>query len=241
MRYSKPLKTIRNNIVGGVLLLLPVVTTAYVFFKLFTMIDSFLPTLFHSILPFFPETWIPGIGLLLVLAISYFVGLSAKNYIGRFFIDTGNAVIASIPLLNKVYLAIQQILDAVVTGNKQLFDRAVLIEYPKKNSFCIAFVTSEAKGEIPRRTGLDMVSVFVPTTPNPTSGFLLFIPRSDIIELDMNVETAVKTVVSAGMVNPEVFRKTNHMYKLPQKLKGWNWMRIFRRDKDSDAPADPRD
>jgi uncharacterized membrane protein len=240
MRLSKPLRMVRNNIAGGILLLLPVVTTAYVFFKLFSLIDSFLPTLFHTILPFLPRTWIPGIGLLLVLLISYFVGLGAKNYFGRFIIDTGNAIISSIPFLNKVYLAVQQILDAVVSGKKALFERAVLIEYPKKNSFCIAFVTSEGKGEIPRKTGQEMVSVFVPTTPNPTSGFLLFLPRSEIIELDMNVEIAVKTVISAGMVNPEVFRKTQHMYRLPEQLKGWNWMRIFRHSHKVDGP-DPRD
>jgi uncharacterized membrane protein len=188
-----------------------------------------------------PENWIPGIGLLLVLVISYFIGLAAKNYIGRFIIDTGNAIISRIPMLNKVYVAVQQIVDAVAGHNKKLFERAVLIEYPKKNSFCIAFVTSETKGEIPRRTGLDMVSVFVPTTPNPTSGFLLFLPRSEIIELDMNVETAVKTVVSAGMVNPDVFRKTSQMYQIPSELKNWNWMRIFRRDQRRDIPSDPRD
>jgi uncharacterized membrane protein len=241
MRLSRPLRHARNNIVGGVLLLLPIVTTSYVFFKLFSLVDSFLPNLFHSILPFLPETWVPGIGLLLVLLIAYFVGVGAKNYFGRFIIDTGNAIISSIPMLNKVYVAVQQIVDAVAGHNKKLFDRAVLIEYPKKNSFCIAFVTADTRGEIPRRTGLDMVSVFVPTTPNPTSGFLLFLPRSEIIELDMSVETAVKTVVSAGMVSPEVFRKTNDKYQIPSQLKNWNWMRIFRRGPHGDGSVDPRD
>ena len=241
MRLFRSFKLMRNNIVAGVLLLLPLVTTAYVFFKLFSLVDSFLPTLMHAILPFIPPDWIPGIGLLLVLLIAYFVGLGAKNYFGRFVIDTGNAIIARIPLLNKVYLGVQQIVDAVAKGNKGLFQKAVLIEYPKKNSFCIAFVTSDAKGEIPRRTGMDMVSVFVPTTPNPTSGFLLYLPHSEIIELDMNVETAVKTVVSAGMVNPEVFKKTNHMYTIPSQLKGWNWLRIFKRDRGKGAEFDPRD
>jgi uncharacterized membrane protein len=241
MRLYKPVRLIRNNIVAGVLLLLPLVTTVYVFFILFQKIDSFLPTLFHTVLPFLPPDWIPGIGLFFVLLIAYFVGLGAKNYFGRFVIDTGNAIIARIPLLNKVYLGVQQIVDAVARGNKGLFQRAVLIEYPKKYSYCIAFVTSDAKGEIPQRTGLDMVSVFVPTTPNPTSGFLLYLPKSEIIELDMNVETAVKTVVSAGMVNPDIFKKTNHMYTIPSQIRGWNWLRIFKRERTKGPGQDPRD
>jgi uncharacterized membrane protein len=239
---SPTLRQIRTNVVAGVLLLIPLVTTLYVFFKLFTLIDSILPSFFHAILPFMPEEWIPGVGALLVVVIAYFVGLAAKNYVGRVIIDTGNAIISNIPMLNKIYLGVQQVLDAVVAGNKQLFERAVLIEYPKKDSYCVAFVTSRTMGEIQRKTAEDVVSVFVPTTPNPTSGFLLFLPESQIINLDMNVETAVKTVMSAGMVNPDQLKQIGNRYAIPHQLKKWNWLRIFKRgNRDDIITPDPRD
>ncbi|MBD3316211.1 MAG: DUF502 domain-containing protein [Chitinivibrionales bacterium] len=236
------IRQIRTNVVAGVLLLIPLVTTLYVFFRLFTLVDSILPSFFHVILPFMPEEWVPGVGALLVVVIAYFVGLGAKNYVGRVVIDTGNAIISSIPMLNKLYLGVQQVLDAVVSGNKRLFEKAVLIEYPKKDSYCVAFVTSKTMGEIQRKTASDVVSVFVPTTPNPTSGFLLFLPESQIIELDMSVETAVKTVMSAGMVNPDQLKRTNHRYAIPHQLKKWNWLRIFRGgNRDDIIASDPRD
>ncbi len=241
MNIIKQASKVRGNIVAGILLLIPSITTIYVFTKLFGLIDSILPNIFHAIFPFLPEKWgIPGVGVVLILILSYFVGLAAKNYFGRMIIDTGNAIIASIPLLNKLYLGVQQIIDSVAGNKKNLFEKAVLIEYPKKDSFCIGFVTAETTGEIPRKTDHEMVSVFVPTTPNPTSGFLLFIPTSEAIELDMNVETAIKLVMSAGMVDTDHIKQTNHMYTLPKQLKHFNWLKIF--GKGSKPPkADPRD
>jgi uncharacterized membrane protein len=237
---SRFLRQIRSNIVAGVLIMLPLVTTLYVLFKIFGWVDSILPSFLHAILPVLPEQWIIGTGALLTFFLAYFIGLAAKNYFGRVIIETGNAIISSIPLLNKLYLGVQQIVDAVAGHNKSLFEKAVLIEYPKKNSYCIAFMTSESGGEIARKTGHELVSVFVPTTPNPTSGFLLYLPKNEVIELEMDVETAVKTVMSAGVINPEHIKKTNRLYTLPPHLKNWNWLRIFRRG-DKNYPLDPRD
>ncbi len=234
------IKKVRGNIVAGVIILIPSVTTIYVFAKLFGLIDSILPSLFHSLIPSMPETWPPFVGLLFALLIAYFVGIAAKNYFGRMIIDTGNAIISRIPMLNKIYLGVQQIIDSVAGNKKNLFEKAVLIEYPKKDSYCIGFVTADTTGEIPEKTGSEMVSVFVPTTPNPTSGFLLFIPKADAIGLEMSVETAVKLVMSAGMVNTDHLKQTNHLYTLPKQLKHFNWTRIFRRERS--APGiDPRD
>ncbi len=231
-----------GNIVAGILLLIPSVTTIYVFVKLFALVDSILPSLSHAILPFLPEKWgIPGIGVIVILIFSYFVGLAAKNYFGRMIIDTGNAIISSIPLLNKIYLGIQQVIDSVSGQKKNLFEKAVLLQYPKKDSYCIGFMTADTTGEIPQKTGQDMVSIFVPTTPNPTSGFLLFLPRSEIIILDMNVETAIKIVMSAGMVNTDQIKKTNHMYTLPRHIKNFNWLRMFGKKGRNSPPPDPRD
>ncbi len=227
---GKLIRSIRNNIITGFLLLIPLGATIFVIRWLLTTVDNLIS-----------KDWVPGVGVLVVLALAFFSGLLAKNYFGRMLIETGNAFISNIPLLNKVYLGIQQILDSVVGTNKKLFDRAVLIEYPKKDSYCIGFVTADTRGEIPRRTQSEMVSVFVPTTPNPTSGFLLFLPKTEVIELEMNVETAVKTVMSAGMVNPDEIRQTDHMYRLPSQLKKWNWLKIFSRRKERAFTVDPRD
>jgi uncharacterized membrane protein len=235
------IKKIRGNIVAGVLLLIPSITTIYVFTKLFGLVDSILPNLSHMIFPFLPEKWgIPGIGVVVILIFSYFVGLAAKNYFGRMIIDTGNAIISRIPMLNKIYLGVQQVIDSVAGHKKNLFDKAVLIEYPKKDSYCIGFITSETTGEIPEKTKSEMVSIFVPTTPNPTSGFLLFLPKSEVIELEMSVETAIKLVMSAGMVSTDHLKQTNHMYALPKQLKNFNWTKIFARERPP-AGLDPRD
>ncbi len=222
-------KQIRTNVVTGILVLLPVVTTGYVFFKFFVMVDSALPSFFHALIPAAPEKWIPGIGLVLLLLLAYFVGVAAKNYVGKIVIETGNALIARIPLLNKLYLGVQQILDAMVAQKKKAFERAVLVEYPKENSWCIAFVTADTTGEIPRKTERELVSLFVPTTPNPTSGFLLFVPRDQVIDLEMSIETAIKLVMSAGMISAEDIRQTDHLYDASHALKNFDWTRIFKR------------
>jgi len=229
-------KQIRTNVVTGILVLLPVVTTGYVFFKFFVMVDSALPSFVHALIPAFPEKWLPGIGLILLLLLSYFVGVAAKNYVGKVIIETGNALIARIPLLNKLYLGVQQILDAMVAQKKKAFERAVLVEYPKEDSWCIAFVTADTSGEIPEKTRSDMVSLFVPTTPNPTSGFLLFVPRQRVFDLEMSIETAIKLVMSAGMISAEDIKQTDHLYALPDRLKNFKWTNIFRRS----DPGEPR-
>ena len=234
------LSTIWKNVVGGFFLMIPFATTLVVVLWLFDKIDSFLPKIIGTVIPVFPKEWVTGLGFILLLIICYFLGAAAKNYFGKMIIQTGNALIASIPLINKVYLGVQQVIDSVAGQKKRLFEQAVLLEYPKKNSYCIGFVTSETTGEIPRKINTDMVSIFVPTTPNPTSGFLLFLPKSEIIELDMSVETAIKTVMSAGVVNTDQIKQTDHMYVIPKQIKNFNWLGVFKKLKKHPR-IDPRD
>lgn len=221
-------KRVRTNIITGFLLIIPLGATIFVIKWLLFAIDNLIS-----------KNWFPGVGVVVVLAIAFFTGLLAKNYFGRMLIETGNTIISNIPLMNKIYLGVQQILDSIVSGKKKLFEKAVLIEYPKKNSYCIGFVTAETTGELPRKTNLDLLSIFVPTTPNPTSGFLLFIPRSEVIELDMGIETAIKTVMSFGMVNPDHLKRTDHLYTIPSHLKNFNWLKMFSKNKR--LRVDPRD
>jgi uncharacterized membrane protein len=237
----KIIRNLRTNVITGILIILPLITTVYVFIKLFDLVDSVLPTLFHTVLPKIPKDWIPGVGIVLVLVFAYFAGLVAKNYFGRKMIEIGNTIIAKIPIINKIYLGVQQILDAAVTHNKKLFERPVLFEYPKAGSYCIGFVTSQTTGEIPKKIGEPMLSIFVPTTPNPTSGFLLFLPETRVIDLNMNLETAIKLVMSAGMVNSDQLDKTQGLYKLPRSLKNWNWFAGLKKGRKRDRVDDPRD
>ena len=237
---NKAIKSLRTNVVTGILVLLPLVTTIYVFFKLFVLVDSLLPNFFHSIFPFIPIHWFPGVGALVTIIVALLTGMLTRNYIGRMIISTGNRMISTIPIINKVYVAIQQVLDAVVKSDRRLFKKAVLIEYPKKYSYAIAFMTSDKSGEIQRKTSPDIISVFIPTTPNPTSGFLLYVNRRDVVELEMGVETAMKLIMSGGVVNPDTLRRTDRLYRVSGHDSQMNWMKIFKR-RPGGHSADPRD
>jgi len=128
----------------------------------------------------------------------------AKGLIGRSLIAWGESVVARMPVVRSIYNGVKQIAETVFAQTETNFDKACLVEYPRKGIWAIAFISTGTRGEIGRRIPRDesLVSVFLPTTPNPTSGFLLFVPRSDVIELDMTVEDAAKLVISAGLVYP---------------------------------------
>lgn len=225
-------KELRSNIITGVLLIIPLLVTVLIMVQLFQWIDNVLPGILGIEMP-------PGVGILITIIIAYFAGLTAKNYFGKKLIDVGNNVIGSIPFLNKIYLTIQQIVDMVSTNKNQIFERPVLIEYPRPNSYCIAFVTSTANNNLSMKVNQKLVAVFVPTTPNPTSGFLLYIPETDMINIDMPVEAAVKLVVSAGLLgadNALAAIKTHSNLR-----KGWKWTDIFKRKNSKNHIADPRD
>lgn len=201
--FIKYLRSIKSSIITGIVVTIPSFTTLYLFFKLFIAIDSFLPNFLHSLFPRIPlSIFFPGLGLIIFLVIASFIGFAAKNFIGKKIINLANKIFSNIPLLNKVYIGIKQVLDSIISNKKRIFDRPVLIEYPKSGSYCIGFVTSNvSNGEISRVLDSKLYSIFVPTTPNPTSGFLIYLPKSSIIELDMSVETALKVVMSAGVIN----------------------------------------
>lgn len=227
----KFLKQVRTNIIAGTLLIIPLFVTIIIMVKLFQWVDSALPGIFGA-------DWAPGFGILITLIIAYFGGLAAKNYFGKKLIDIGNAVISNIPILNKIYLAIQQIVDAVTLNKKKLFERAVLLEFPKANSYCIGFVTSETNTDFSMKTGQNLTAIFIPTTPNPTSGYLLYYPESDLINLNIPVETAIKLVMSGGILNSDHSPKMNNM---PSSFKKWKWMGVFKKDFSKSAVSDPRD
>lgn len=181
----------------GVVVLSPVMITVYIFAKLFVVIDGILGRILGRFL--YP---IPGLGFVTLIVLIVLTGMLARNVIGRTLIRWGDQMLTRIPLMNRIYIAVQQISQAFLSGKRVIFQRAVLIEYPRKGLYCIGFLTSTVARELKEKTHTETVSVFLPTTPNPTSGFLLFVPREEVVLLDMSIEEALKLVISGGTVTP---------------------------------------
>lgn len=215
-------KQIRSNIIAGILLLIPLVLSIIILVKSFQWIDSVLPSIIGA-------DWVPGLGILVILIVAYFAGVAAKNFFGKKLINTANAIIANIPVLNKVYLAIQQIVDAATLNKKNLFERAVLIEFPRPGCFGIGFVTSESNKEFSSKTGQEVVAVFIPTTPNPTSGFLIYAPEAELIDLNLPVEVAIKLVMSGGILSADDSNKQRQA--APSSVK--EWVGLFKRKRET--------
>lgn len=193
---------LRALFLSGLIVVLPAVITLYVLSFLFQFLDSLIGRFVYPYLPF-P---IPGLGLVLTLAIILLIGALARNLIGRSMIHFTDSVLTRTPIVRNVYSTIKQIVDTMMVRRQGGFQRVGLIEYPRRGLYCYVFVTSNGQAEAEIRTGHSLVSVFLPTTPNPTSGFLLLVPKEDIIYLDMSVEDAVKVIISAGLVVPETAR-----------------------------------
>lgn len=228
------LKQFRNNFLAGSFLLIPVIGSVFIVWKLFDWADKALPNTLGV-------HWPPFAGLLVSIMIVYFVGLAAKNYVGRKIIETGNTVIRRIPILNKIYLVIKQIIDTATMDKKKLFERAVLLEFPRKDCFVIGLVTSEKNAVFSSGAGRKLVAVYVPKAPSPTNGFLLYVPEEDLIAVDISVEAALKLVISGGLLGAEKFGDGRTP---PTPTRHWKWTDIFKRRTgrmNPDQPNDPRD
>ena len=203
------LAKIRGYFLTGIIVTAPVGLTFYVSFLFIGFIDSkvrnLIPVKYHydNILPF----EIPGIGLLIVFIMLTFIGFLTAGIIGRYIIKLGERIIARLPIIRSVYGALKQIFESVLKTSSKSFREVVLIEYPRKGIWAIGFITGDTKGEVQEISKNNLVNVFLPTTPNPTSGFLLFVPRKDLKVLNMNVEEGIKMVISGGIVTPKFKQK----------------------------------
>ena len=201
---------LRSSFLTGLVVITPIGVTIWLIWTLTGWIDSW-------VLPLIPASYNPatlirdltgievnirGIGVATFLIFTILVGWIAKGLIGRSLILWAEGLVLSIPVIRSLYSGLKQIVETVLSQGDQNFDKAALIEYPRKGIWAICFIASNAKGEVQASTAEDVVAVFMPTTPNPTSGFLLFVPRKDLIVLDMSVEDAAKLIISAGLVYP---------------------------------------
>lgn len=202
-------KRIRGMFLAGLLVIAPIFLTIWLVVNLFLFADGFLGKpiqyfLGHIIgLKYFQTQMVHGMGFFALLVLILAAGWFARQYLGRKAVNLINAGIERIPLVNKVYIAILQISEALLGGQREVFKYAVIIEYPKKNVYSIGFVTQDTRGAAQRAIERDVISVFIPTTPNPTSGYLLFVPKSDVTFLDLSVEEALKLIISAGAIVPK--------------------------------------
>jgi uncharacterized membrane protein len=205
---NSKLITFRNAFLTGLLLLAPLVVTLWALSKIIELVGGTFRPVFFVFLPEFLRDR-PGLSLvwdilatLIVLLLVAGLGYISRHVFGRYLLSIGERVILSIPGVNAVYKTVKQIVDTFGTQQRSLFSKVVLIEFPRKGSWAIGFLTSKAKGEAQAKTAAEVWTVFVPTTPNPTSGFLIFVPRREIVELEMTVGEGMKLIISGGGVVP---------------------------------------
>jgi uncharacterized membrane protein len=188
---------VRNYLIAGFLVILPVGVTVFVLLALFRFLDSLLGPLFR-----FFGVQIPGLGLLSGIALILAVGAMASNVIGRRVVGAFDKLMLRIPFARTIYGAVRQFGDTVFMHNRAPFREAVLVEWPRQGLYTVGFVTGQTRGEVQAKTTERVLNVFVVTTPNPTTGFLCLVPESQVTPLEMSVEDALKLVVSAGIVVP---------------------------------------
>jgi uncharacterized membrane protein len=224
---------LRNYFLTGLIITGPLGITAYLTWSLILWVDGWvkpwIPSHYNpdNYLPF----TVPGFGLIVSFFTLVMIGFLTANIAGRTLISYGEQVLGRMPVVRNLYRGLKQIFETVLSQRGKSFKKAALIEYPRRGLWAIVFLATDTRGEVADKvkSDEDMVSVFLPTTPNPTSGFLLFVPRVDIIELDMGVEDAAKLVISAGLVTPEYQTKTQALAeaakadepaKLPETVDG---------------------
>ena len=206
-RKSKFTSNLRNNFLTGLAVIIPVFITTYLIWSTIGIVDGW-------VLPLIPEKYaidkfigidVKGIGVIIFLLFTVFIGSLTKGYFGRTILKSAESLVDRMPVVRSIYNGIKQIAETVFSQSNNSFERACLVEYPRKGIWAVAFVSTKTKGEVSEKIGKnkELFSIFLPTTPNPTSGFLLFLPEKDIIFLDMSVEDAAKLVISAGLVTPK--------------------------------------
>ena len=195
---------LRAYFLAGVLVTAPIGITLYLTWVFVHWVDSQVTPLIPA--AYNPETYlrfsVPGLGLLVAVVVLTVIGATTAGLLGRFVVGMGENMVARMPIIRSIYGATKQIFETVLAKQSTAFREVVLIEYPRRDCWVIGFITGRTVGEVQTLTDEEVVNVFVPTTPNPTSGFLLFVPRKDVVTLSMTVEEGIKMVVSGGIVVP---------------------------------------
>jgi uncharacterized membrane protein len=195
---------LRAYFLAGIVITAPISITFYLTWLFIRFVDSRVTPLIPA--KFNPETYLPfalpGLGLVVIVVALTLIGMVTAGFFGRLIMRFYEGLLARMPVLSSIYNAIKQIIETVMAQQSGAFRQAVLVEYPRRGIWAVGFLTGTTRGEVQQRTEEELINVFLPTTPNPTSGFLLFVPRKDIVALEMTVEEALKMVISGGIVTP---------------------------------------
>lgn len=190
----------------GILVTAPVAITVYLAYEVILFIDKMVSVLVDGVIPqkyaeYLPMT-VPGIGILILIIGFVFVGMFAAGFVGRFFLKLGEWIVYKVPLISSVYSMLKQVFETFFSNKANSFKQVVLLEYPRRGIWIYGFLSGEHKGEASKKSGEELLNVFIPTTPNPTSGFLIFVPKKDVQVVDISVEDALKFIISCGVIEP---------------------------------------
>jgi len=191
---TSPGKRIRAHFITGIILVAPVGVTVWIFVWIFTTIDNIL----QPIIRHFWGQAIPGVGFVITIVLVYIVGLTASNVVGKRLVRYGDSLLCKVPIFRQVYVGIRQIAESFSTPEKSRFMNVVLVEFPNKGMWAIGFVTNELAG----KTGEKLLSIYIPTAPTPTGGFLQIVREDEVVRTGMSVDDALKMIISAGSVTP---------------------------------------
>ncbi len=218
---------LKNDLIAGLLVAIPLATTIWLTFTISRWAIGFLTSIpkqlnpFDGLDPVLVNLLNLAIGLATPLATILLIGLMARNIAGRWLLDLGERILQGIPLAGSVYKTLKQLLETILQDSNSKFRRVILVEYPRKDVWAIAFVTGTIRGDLESQFSDTMLSVFIPTTPNPTSGWYAIVPEREVINLSLSIEDAFKILLSGGIVSPPssapVAVKKNHREPLPAK------------------------
>lgn len=196
---------LRAYLFSGILVTAPVAITFYMAYKFIFWVDRLVNQMlppqykFDNVFPYA----LPGVGLVILIVFLIIVGMFTAGFLGGFLVRLGEWIVNKMPLISSVYSLLKQVFETIFSSKTQAFSKVVMLEYPRKGIWILGFVSSPTKGEVKKYFDDEMLNVFIPTTPNPTSGFLIFVPKKDTVELKMTVEEGIKFVISGGLVEPE--------------------------------------
>ncbi|MZG54416.1 MAG: DUF502 domain-containing protein [Nitrospinae bacterium] len=206
-------RRIRNVFITGLLITLPIALTYFILQFLFRNLDALSPVFTKVLIDLgapIPEGYrIPALGLVITLLIVLAVGWFTTNFFGKRFLHLGERIVEKIPFVRRIYKGSKQVVQSIANADTSAFRKVVLLEFPRRGMLAIGFVTGAARGEVQDLTQEDVLNVFVPTMPNPTSGFLVFVPPEEVTEVDMSIEDGIKYVVSGGIVTTEGLKLTD--------------------------------
>ncbi len=193
--------SLKRYFLTGLLVITPIWGTILILKTLFVTVDSILGTALADLV--LPDYYFPGLGIMALMLLIFLAGVLATNFLGRRMVSRWEELLDRVPIVRGIYATLKSMMDILSFKQREKYDKVVMIQFPKDGNYCLAFVTGETRGEIQRLAPEPLIHVFVPTSPNPTSGYFLLVPEKEVEAVDMSVEEAMKLIVSGGFYSPQ--------------------------------------